>query len=693
MGLSGTRPVAFIMEDLHWTDPTTLETIDMIIDLMRDARVLMLLTFRPEFEPRWGHQSQVTMHSLNRLSRRRGAAMIEHLTGGKPLPEEVMAQIVSKTDGVPLFVEELPKTVLESGLVEETEDRYVLTGPLTPLAIPETLHDSLMARLDRQAPVKEVAQLGAALGRTFTYELAAAASDLAGNQLQDALVQLTGAEIVFSKGAPPDATYTFKHALVQDAAYGSMLKSRRQLLHARIVAALENQFPATVEGEPEVLAQHCDAAGLAEKAVGYWLRAGQASVERSTMKEAIAQLDRGLAAAATIEDEDARLRAELGLRATLVFPYRTTKGLGSDEVGENFARVSELSRQTGDAEHLLSSMFGQFAFTWARGDMAETRRRADELMEHARQVGDLTSRVAAHYALGLVQLFQGEVVSSEEYLRNVIDDYDPAQHAPLAFAYATEFGTAAHNFLALGLAYTGRYDEAIATVGAAIALAERLGHPFPISHAYSVGAVTAALFGNMELTKKWGAEGARVSEEQGFGPYLAMGTLAREWALAVGDGDGNAIERLRVAVDDWRRMSYGVAGAAWQAFHAEALLAHDKADETLGIADGAIDRIRTGGETLFVGFVTMIRGDTLLALNDEAAAKAAYQEALKTANRLGLFGQALRAATALAELAHRHGDDAEARKLLDPALKAVVPSDASPEFVRAKSLLEFLNAA
>ncbi len=175
VGLAASRPVAFILEDLQWTDPTTLETLDMIIDLMRDARVLMLLTFRPEFEPRWGHQSQVTMHSLNRLSRRRGAAMIEHLTGGKPLPEEVMAQIVAKTDGVPLFVEELTKTVLESGLVVETEDRYVLAGPLTPLAIPETLHDSLMARLDRLAPVKEVAQLGAALGRTFTYELAAAA--------------------------------------------------------------------------------------------------------------------------------------------------------------------------------------------------------------------------------------------------------------------------------------------------------------------------------------------------------------------------------------------------------------------------------------------------------------------------------------------------------------------------------------
>ena len=253
-----------------------------------------MITFRPEFSPPWSGQPHVSALALTRLGRRDGAAMVERVAGGKALPAEVAAQIVAKTDGVPLFVEELTKTVLESGLLEDAGDRYELAGPLPPLAIPSTLHDSLLARLDRLAPVKEVAQIGAAIGREFSHELLAAVADRPEAELRAALDQLVASELVFRRGAPPEATYSFKHALVQDAAYGTLLKSRRQQLHARIAQVLEEQFPEAAEAQPELLAHHCTQAGLVEQAVDYWYKAGRQAMARSATVEAVAQMTRAL---------------------------------------------------------------------------------------------------------------------------------------------------------------------------------------------------------------------------------------------------------------------------------------------------------------------------------------------------------------------------------------------------------------
>jgi class 3 adenylate cyclase len=284
-GLAARQPVLIAFEDVHWSDPTTRESLDLLIDRVTTLRILVILTFRPEFTPPWVGRPHVTMLNLNRLPPRRRAEMIAHVTGGKVLPKEIADQIIDRTDGVPLFIEELTKAVIESGVLTDAGNRYTVAGPLPLLAIPTTLHASLLARLDRSAPTREVAQIAAALGRQFSHELISAVATVPKQQLDDALAQLVHAGLVFRRGTSPDAEYTFKHALVQDAAYGTLLRNQRQQLHGRITAALERQFPEIVETQPELLARHCAEGGLVEKAIGYWLKAGQQAIARGAVIE------------------------------------------------------------------------------------------------------------------------------------------------------------------------------------------------------------------------------------------------------------------------------------------------------------------------------------------------------------------------------------------------------------------------
>jgi predicted ATPase len=344
-GLARRQPVLMVWEDVHWSEPTTRESLDLLVDLVPTLRVLVILTFRPEFAPPWIGRPHVTMLILNRLPPQQRTEMIMHLTGGKALPEQIADQIVDRTDGVPLFIEELIKSVVESGVVAETGDGYAATGPVAALAVPPTLHASLLARLDRLAPTREVAQIGAALGRTFSHQLISAVTQMPRYQLDNALVQLASAELIFQHGTPPDAEYTFKYALVQDAAYSTLLRSRRVQLHGHITTILEGQFPDLVEMQPELLARHCAEAGLVEKAIDYWLKAGQQAIARGAMTEAATQLRKGLNLLYAAPDGAARQEQEFNLRITLGYALIATKGYGAPEAGELFTRAHQLCAQ------------------------------------------------------------------------------------------------------------------------------------------------------------------------------------------------------------------------------------------------------------------------------------------------------------------------------------------------------------
>ena len=368
-GLVARQPVLMVWEDVHWSDPTTRESRDLLIDRVPTLRVLVILTFRPEFTAPWIGRSHVTMLTLNRLPRRQGAEIIAFVTGGKALPKEIADQIVDRTDGVPLFIEELTKTVVESGIVAEAGGRYAVARPMAPLAIPTSLHASLLARLDRLAPTREVAQIGAALGRSFSHELLSAVAGIPQQQIDDALGQLVTAELIFRRGTPPDAEYSFKHALVQDAAYSTLLRSSRQQLHARIATTLENHFPEIAAAEPSILAQHCTEAGLAEKAISYWLKAGQQSIARCAMTEAVAQLRKGLDLLSSIADETARREQELDLQITLGPALMAAKGLAAPEPGEALARARYLCELLARPQQLGMVLRGQFLFGVVRGEL------------------------------------------------------------------------------------------------------------------------------------------------------------------------------------------------------------------------------------------------------------------------------------------------------------------------------------
>jgi predicted ATPase len=356
-GASAAQPALLAYEDVHWIDPTTLELLGLAIERVQRLPVLLLITFRPEFNPPWTGQPDVSALPLSRLGRRDSAAMVERVIGAKALPAEVSAEIVAKTDGVPLFVEELTKAVLESDLLEDAGDRYELSGPLLPLAIPSTLHDSLLARLDRLASVKEVAQIGAAIGREFSYPLLAGVADRPEDQLQSALDQLVKSELVFRSGIPPEITYSFKHALVQETAYGTLLKRRRQL-HSRIAQVLTEQFPDRVAAEPELLAHHHTEAGEAEQAIKYWLKAGQRATERSANAEAVSHLRRGLDLLGGIADRVERARQELALQVALGAPLLVVKGYSAPETSTASARAYELCKHVGETAQLYPALFG-----------------------------------------------------------------------------------------------------------------------------------------------------------------------------------------------------------------------------------------------------------------------------------------------------------------------------------------------
>ena len=430
-GLAARQPVLMVWEDVHWSDPTTRETLDLLIDRMPTLQVLVILTFRPEFTPPWIGRPHVTMLTLNRLPRRQGAEMIAYVTGGKALPKEIADQIIDRTDGVPLFIEELTKTVVESGIVTEAGDRYALAGPMGPLAIPTSLQASLLARLDRLAPTRDVAQIGAALGRSFSHELISAVAQMPQNRVDDALEQLVNAELIFRRGTPPDAEYTFKHALVQDAAYSTLLRSRRQLLHGRIATTLESEFPEVVTGEPALMARHSSEAGLNEKAVGYLYKAGQQAFARSALTEAVAQLQRGLELLTTMPDNPSHQQQELDLRTTLGQALIATKGWASPLVGETYARARLLVERLDRPDYLFPPLVGQLAFHFARSEQKLALALAQQMEEIGKARNDAGMLLMGRIGRGSICFNSGEFVTARVVFEQCYAMNNPSDRAAI----------------------------------------------------------------------------------------------------------------------------------------------------------------------------------------------------------------------------------------------------------------------
>ncbi len=459
-------PALMIVEDAHWIDPSTLELLDMLIERARTVRLLLVITVRPEFEARWNAHAHLTLLSLNRLTRRDTAALVSKVTAGKPFPDEVLDEIIARTDGVPLFVEELTKTIVESGLLEDEGDRYALAGPLPPFAIPTSLQDSLMARLDRLAPVKAVAQLAAAIGRTFSHGLLAAVSPLDGQQLEEGLARLVDAELVYRRGLPPDVTYEFKHALVRDVAYQSLLKSTRQQYHERIARAMEAHFPQTTETQPELLARHFTNAGLGDQAVGYWIRAGERSAKRATHLEAISHFGEALELLPSLPYSAERDRQEVGLRiaqaSSMRIVDRIDEAFALLDTAEQTATRQGLFRELSEIHHLRGNLY------FPRGDFDGCLREHQRALQYARDANSPEHEVRALGGLGDGAYVQGHMRRAYEAFRRCVDICRTQGFRDIE---AANFSMVAHTHH-----YLNELQATLSDGLAAIELASSIGH-------------------------------------------------------------------------------------------------------------------------------------------------------------------------------------------------------------------------
>jgi class 3 adenylate cyclase/predicted ATPase len=693
VGLAGQRPVLAVFEDVHWADPTTLELLDRVVDGAQALPALVLVTFRPEFAPPWTGRGHITLLTLSRLGRREGAALAGRVAGGKALPAEVVEQIVAKTDGVPLFVEELTKTVLESGLLEDAGDSYVLSGPLPPLAIPSTLHDSLLARLDRLAPVREVAQIGACIGRVFGHELLAAVAPLGDNELRDALAQLCRSELIFCSGMPPEATYTFKHALVQDAAYRSLLRSRRQQLHARIVELLERDFPATIETEPEVLAQHCAQARLIRKAVAYWLKAGELAIRRSATAEAISQLKKGLELVESLPDDLERADLELELRTALGGALIAARGFGAPEAGAAFAHARELCRQLGRPPQLFPVLYGQYAFHLVRAELDRSLEIAEELLRAAQEQDETAPLVMGHRAVGFASFHRGELVPAREHLERALALYDPQQHRSLAFLYVFDPFVASASYLSWDLFALGHPEQARARAEAALARARELAHPASLGFALFFASALSQLAGDRRAVQERTEALLALASEQGFAYWAACALVLEGWLLADREWASERIARIRQGIAAYRATGAVHFDPYFLGLLAQAQRGEGQVPEAEETVTEGLDMVRRTGERYYEAELLRLRGELLLAkpMPDPIAAERSLVEALEAARRQRARMWELRAATTLAQHRRDQGRAREARDLLAPVYGWFTEGFDAPDLQEAKAMLDELG--
>jgi predicted ATPase len=626
---------------------------------------------------------------LSRLDRSEAEAVVAGITGGKALPSAVVDQIFARTDGVPLFIEELTKAILESGVLREAGGRFELTVPL-PLAIPATLHASLLARLDRLASVKDVTQIGAAIGREFPYALIATVATLPEKDLRAALQQLVGAELIFQRGVPPNANYTFKHALVQDAAYASLVRGRRQQLHAQIARALEEQFPDVVAREPEVLAHHFTAAGLTERGVHYWQRAGQQASDRSAYLEAATHLNTGIELLKTQPDTPARTQQALTLHIALGAALIALKGHASSEVERVYLKARALCERMGETPELFPVLFGLWRYCVTRPKLQTARELGDTLLRLADNAKDPALAVIAHYAAGFSRYQGGEFIEARRHQEEGIARYAPEQRRMPVFRIAQDPGVACRSYLALSLWLLGFPDQALARAEDGLALALELKHPFSVGYARCWLAWACQFRRDAAYVHEQADAAVALAIEQGFTLWAAKATIHRGWALAMDGKIEDGVLELEMGVAAWRATGAAATLPFYYAMQAEAFALLGKTRDGLKRLDEAQILVEQNKDRWWEAEIYRLRGALLLQHSKAKRGEAEtwFGRALDVARRQQAKSLELRAAISLARLWRDQGKHAEARDLLAPIHGWFTEGFDTPDLKEARALLE-----
>jgi class 3 adenylate cyclase/DNA-binding response OmpR family regulator/predicted ATPase len=688
-GLASQRPVLAVFEDVHWMDPTSRELLDAVVDRVRNLPVLLIVTLRPESNLPWTDQSHMTTLSLRRLGRDESGELVRGLIGDSaPLASKVVDDIVERSDGVPLFLEELTKAVLETSPVGAV--------PAIPPTLPATLHASLMARLDRLGPTgREMTQVGAAIGRHFSYELLAEAAQLSEPELQQALSRIVDAGLIFQRGLLPQATFLFKHALVQDTAYSTLARGPRRALHARIARALEQKFPSVVQAQPEFVAHHFTEAGMPEQAVAYWCRAGQHSVAKSAFVEAIGQLKRGLLLIPDLPDTRARKQQELDLQVTLAAALRFPKGYAHWEVSAALGRARSLILETEGAGTIadFAMLSGLVGVNYIGGKSKVALEHAKEFLSLAQSLTQPELLLMGHQLVGMTMIIIGDYPAALSHLECAVGLYKPEEYQELTFRFGADPGVRALSIRAWALWHGGRFDQANTAGHEALLQARQSVHLETLAYGLSYNCLTAISARRPVEAEELANELTAFATEHGFALLFGYGLIAQGWVMTQRRPGGAGVGKIRDGL--------AAARAAGSRFYepfvlgllAEALGLSGEIEAELEVIDEALASAKASGARGNDAELRRLRGELLgrLPSPDRTEVETNFRTALSIAREQGTRGFELRAAVSLARLLSKQGRRDEARHLLAPVYGWFTEGFDTPDLKDAKTLLAGLG--
>ena len=699
LGLSREQPLVIAFEDAHWIDPTSREVVDLLVEKVENTPILVAMTCRSEFQPSWSAHSHITTMVLNRLSRQLRTTLVERVAGSREMPKEVVEDIIVKTDGVPLFVEELTKAVLESDLLTERHGRYVLSGSWRQLAIPATLMDSLMARLDRMGPFKRVAQIGATIGRQFSYEMLNAVASIPADQIGAGLDRLEGAGLIVRLGQPPDALYSFKHVLIQDAAHASLLRSERRRLHARIASVLAEKYPEKTEREPELLAYHLTESDQSEPAASSWLKAGKQAARLGAYLEAIGHLRRGLAVVQGSPEMPDRDRMELELRIALGNALIAAKGYGAQEVEDNFTRALELGRQLDDEDKVLAAIRGLWMRHFIRADLTKAHGLSAELLKFARRErpSELLPKqtlylVEAHRSIGATMLYRGRFLAAQHHLHRSIRLDDPALHRGSGERLINP-DVMSLSYLGYLLWFLGQPDTARRHNEQAISNAEERRHPFTVAFALVFGAYVCQHSRDVEGTRHHASRAMTISSEHGFLHWKQQATILHGWALTeLGEVD-EGLSEMRTGVDGYEAQDSWLASCWFRSLLAQGYATAGAPEAAWHALDGALAIAKRTGDQFYLAEIYRMLGEFSLTHAGPAAvadAELLFARSLEVARTQNARSWELRTAISLARLWRDSGRPDQAADLLVAIVGKFSEGLSAPDLQQAQELVKEL---
>jgi class 3 adenylate cyclase/predicted ATPase len=691
LAASESQPLLFTIEDLHWIDPTTLEFLSVLIEQIPSAPILLVLTYRPEFTSPWPARPGLTQLTIGNLTPQQTADVVNRIVGDKTLPPEVVEHIVTKTGGVPLFTEELTKLILESDFLEESGSQYVLARPLASVTIPSTLQDSLMARLDKLGAAKEVAQLAAVIGREFTFKLLAAVAPLDEQTLQTQLSSLATAELVHRRGFFPRAKFTFKHALVQDTAYASLLRTTRGQWHGRIADVLAAQFAEIAETDPGLLAHHYTEAGQALAAIGYWETAGLQAQERSAHHEAINHFRKGLALVATLDESEQRDALEFKFQIPLGVSLLTTQGYAAPEVGPVFERARELGQQLAGPGEQFFIHWGIWAWRVVREELQLCNQMADEALRLVEPLGDAGLQTEALFIPALTSFYLGDFETSRKCCEQGWQLYDDETAKLYARHTGQNVGVTMQCYWALSLWHLGYPDQALQRIEQTVETARRLNHPFSLAYALCHSSWLYHHCRRSADVRRAADEGVALAKEQGFPFWLAEGLLHQGFSLLLDQQLEASLQSLQAGLDVFNMTGAKLSLCHFYTMFAEAHLLAGNTEQAMCRIDEASEASASNGNTFFLAEIHRLRGEIMLADDKQEDAEACFNQSLEVARSQQAKSWELRTTINLSRLWQTQNRRDEAHRALTQIYDWFQEGFETPELADAKQLLDTLS--